>query len=533
MTPAAPRYLSAASTDQGFVRKNNEDRVYADDVRGLFVVIDGMGGHEAGEHAADIALERLRARLERQTGTVEQRIREAITLANNAVFETAQQKPEWKGMACVLTLAMIEDGRVVIGHVGDSRLYRIRRGKIEKVTHDHSPVGEREDSGELTEQQAMQHPRRNEVYRDVGSEEHTPDDPDFIELAQFGFDPESALLLCTDGLSDAISSQQILEIVEQHAGDRRTAVRALIEAAIPVGKDNVSAVLVEGERFAASFRTRTTRAAAGEITGRLTTPPPPVPQSSHWYLDRWLWLFGGVLLGAAAMVGVWAYVLRKPPAPPPPQTLTVEAPSTIAETLARARAGDTVIVAPGTYRELVHLKDGVDLIARLPHEAIIDGGVQANGIQHCRLEGFEVHGGEVAVRINDSDVAVIRDEVTGASAAGIEIAGNSRGEVVGSNIHNNGGPGIVVAGTAIPDIENNTISANAVQIKGPGLLVRSSLRPRITGNVFSGNGAEAIWLSRADPAAIGHNFFIAVAHVKRPLPPVRIVPATEVGHESR
>src|SRR5690242_11422222 len=103
MPPAVPQFSSAASSDQGFVRPNNEDRVYCDDARGLFLVVDGMGGHQAGEKAAEIAVERIKARLERQTGTVEQRVREAITLANNAIYEMAQTKPEWSGMACVLT----------------------------------------------------------------------------------------------------------------------------------------------------------------------------------------------------------------------------------------------------------------------------------------------------------------------------------------------------------------------------------------------------------------------------------------------
>ena len=147
--------------------------------------MDGMGGHQAGEKAAEIAVERIRVRLERQTGSVEQRLREAITLANNAIYESAQNKPEWKGMACVLTAAVVENGQVTVGHVGDSRLYKIKRGTIEKITHDHSPVGEREDNGELTETEAMQHPRRNEVYRDVGSEERTPDDEGFIDILHF------------------------------------------------------------------------------------------------------------------------------------------------------------------------------------------------------------------------------------------------------------------------------------------------------------------------------------------------------------
>src|SRR5260370_32308416 len=125
-----PRYLSAATTHQGYVRGNNEDRVYTDDARGFFLVVDGMGGHEAGEQAAEIAVERMRARLERQTGTVEQRLREAITLANNAIFEAAQTRPEWQGMACVLTAAASEDGRATSGRVGDSRLEHINSGLI-------------------------------------------------------------------------------------------------------------------------------------------------------------------------------------------------------------------------------------------------------------------------------------------------------------------------------------------------------------------------------------------------------------------
>src|ERR1700761_3462087 len=256
MPSAVPRFSSAASTDQGPVRPNNEDRVYCDEDRGIFLVVDGMGGHEAGEHAAEIAVERIRARLERQTGSAAQRLREAIALANNAIFEAARQNPAWNGMSCVLTAALVDDGQVTVGHVGDSRLYRIKRGVFEKITHDHSPVGEREDSGELTEEQAMQHPRRNEVYRDVGSQEHTPDDEDFIEIATFPFESDSAFLLCSDGLSDALSSEAIQRTIEQNAGDPAETLRVLIGAAIEVGHDNVSAVLVEGDAFATSFGKR-------------------------------------------------------------------------------------------------------------------------------------------------------------------------------------------------------------------------------------------------------------------------------------
>src|ERR1035438_7451159 len=200
--PANPKLKLAGASDPGRVRHNNEDALHVDLERGIFLVVDGIGGQAAGEKAAEIAVGRVRARLERQTGTTEQRVREAITMANNEIFRAAQGNPEWEGMACVLTLAVLDQGAAVVGHVGDSRLYQISGGEIRKITHDHSPVGEREDNRELTEAEAMRHPRRNEVFRDVGSEQHTPADIDFIEVQRFACPADSALVLCSDGLSD-------------------------------------------------------------------------------------------------------------------------------------------------------------------------------------------------------------------------------------------------------------------------------------------------------------------------------------------
>src|SRR5215831_3064546 len=244
------KLTTGAGSDPGRVRQNNEDAFHSDPDRGIFLVVDGIGGHAAGERATAIAVERVRARLERQTGTAEQRIREAITMANNEILHTARGNPDWRGMACVLTLVVLENGSAVVGHVGDSRLYHIRRGEIRKVTHDHSPVGEREDNRELSEAEAMRHPRRNEVFRDVGSEEHSPDDQDFIEVIRIPFESDAALLLCSDGLSDQVASAEIRAAVERHAGAPETAVGELIAAANRAGgKDNVTVLLVEGEDF--------------------------------------------------------------------------------------------------------------------------------------------------------------------------------------------------------------------------------------------------------------------------------------------
>src|SRR6476660_348309 len=187
---------AAGDSHPGLQRSANEDRCYCDAAHGIFIVVDGVGGQAAGEKAAETAVATVRARLERETGPVEDRVREAIALANNEVHRLASLRAEWQGMACVLTVAVATNGDVIVGHVGDTRLYKLRAGRMEKLTRDHSPVGEREDAGEVSELEAMQHPRRNEVYRDVGSERHEPDDAEFIDVFRQPFEQDAALLLC-------------------------------------------------------------------------------------------------------------------------------------------------------------------------------------------------------------------------------------------------------------------------------------------------------------------------------------------------
>ena len=140
---------TAGDTDPGLQRHVNEDRFTSTRAAVCSWSIDGIGGQAAGGKAADIAVAMLRKRLERETGLVADRVREAITVANNEIYRVAAQRPEWQGMACVLTVAVIEGRRATIGHVGDTRLYKLRNDRIEKITRDHSPVGEREDAKEI------------------------------------------------------------------------------------------------------------------------------------------------------------------------------------------------------------------------------------------------------------------------------------------------------------------------------------------------------------------------------------------------
>ncbi|HEX5070837.1 MAG TPA: protein phosphatase 2C domain-containing protein, partial [Vicinamibacterales bacterium] len=250
-------FRAAGASDVGVQRVVNEDRYLVDAERGIFLVVDGVGGQAAGGRAADTALDVVRTKLTTTNGAVATRLRDAITSANNEIHRQATSRAEWNGMACVLTAAVIDGERAVIGHVGDTRLYKLRGGRIQKLTSDHSPVGEREDAGELSEFDAMHHPRRNEVYRDVGSEPHTVVDADFIDIREIPMEPDAALLLCSDGLTDLVPSEQIQQIVRSSAGAPERVTHALIKAANDAGgKDNVTVVYVEGEGFRNDAGTR-------------------------------------------------------------------------------------------------------------------------------------------------------------------------------------------------------------------------------------------------------------------------------------
>lgn len=237
---------SGAATDTGLLRARNEDRYWADAERGVFVVADGLGGNAAGEVAAQTAVDEIR----RSPLASEAAVREAIARANNRIYELAQADPDLRGMACVLTVAAVAGDDLVIGHVGDSRLYLIWHGSIRKLTADHSPVGEDEDAGALTEQEAMFHPRRNEVFRDVGSRRRSADDPGFIEIRRCRFHRDAAFLLCSDGLTDHLTAGQVREIIERYDGDAARTAAELVDAANRAGgADNITALFVAGPDF--------------------------------------------------------------------------------------------------------------------------------------------------------------------------------------------------------------------------------------------------------------------------------------------
>jgi serine/threonine protein phosphatase PrpC len=300
-------WRSATASDPGRMRAENQDRAYADDELGIFLVVDGLGGHAAGEKAAETAVDAIRAEIAKPDGDARHRIRRAITAANNRIFEEAAGNETWRGMACVLTLAVVADDKVIVGHVGDSRLYLTWNGAIRKLTSDHSPVGEREDAGELTETEAMAHPRRHEVFRDVGSRLREPDEEDFIEVKEFLFKPDAAILLCSDGLSDLLTSGEILEVIERYNGDAADVPRELVDAAnVAGGNDNITAIFVAGSEFlgnassaAAEARARNAITKARDGVAGEPGAGPGKSKVARALLTRVAFLVYGFVLGVA------------------------------------------------------------------------------------------------------------------------------------------------------------------------------------------------------------------------------------------
>ena len=522
---SARRLLAAAGSDPGLERENNEDRFLCDPERGIFAVIDGVGGEEGGEIAAQTALDVLRARLSRRTTDPGRLVREAIALANKQIYEQSQRDERLAGMACVLTVAVLDGNKLTVGHVGDSRLYALRPGEIRKVTRDHSPVGAREDAGEISELEAMSHPRRNEIFRDVGSAPHEPDDEGFIDVQEIPFEPDGAILICSDGLSDLVTAGAILDTVESRAKDPEGAVQELIaQANAQGGKDNISVVLVLGERFA---QTAGRRPATATDTRR-TSAAGPAP-GSPWRgvsvkptLGERLRSPWAILLYLLILAGV-GYLYREPllelargwgVLPPRPEDVVLRVGTgegelpTISAALAQAQPGQTIEVAPGSYREAVELKSGVSLISLTPRGAVLheptgDGpAVTAQGVTEARFSGFRIEGDgrtplAVGLRLIDSEVDVQNVEISGATVAGVEIAGRDRSSIRFSTIHDNPGGGVFIADEAAPLIVQNLIFRNGARpdFPRPGIEIRDKAKPGLVQNRIEDNGGPGILLA--------------------------------------
>ena len=257
-----------AATDVGRVRDHNEDAFLVDDQLGLFAVADGMGGHQAGEVASAIALEALRAAVTSGEG-----IRDAVTSANDAVYEKSTTDERLRGMGTTLTAATLAAGdTLLLGHVGDSRGYLLRDHHLERLTIDHSLVEELIQAGELTEEQAESDPRRSMITRALGIEPEVE-----VDLYPIQVVSGDRLLVCSDGLTGMVGEDRIAAVLTEEP-DPNVAARRLIDAANAGGGiDNITVLVVdvidaEGPTAAVPVVTAPEPEAA---------PPSPRPPRSH------------------------------------------------------------------------------------------------------------------------------------------------------------------------------------------------------------------------------------------------------------
>ena len=245
-------YELHAAVDPGRARSNNEDSVATDDNVGLAVLADGMGGYNAGEVASNMATSFIHAELGRwlreasiqaSDAEVKRAMDICVDNANRAIFNAANANAQYAGMGTTLVLAVFREDRVILGHVGDSRCYRLRGGRLQQITRDHSLLQEQIDAGLITPEQAAFSANKNLVTRAVGVE-----DTVLLEAHSHEALGGDLFLLCSDGLSDMLDDAAIATVCATAATGQDSlqgCCQALIAAANDAGgKDNISVILV-------------------------------------------------------------------------------------------------------------------------------------------------------------------------------------------------------------------------------------------------------------------------------------------------
>ena len=249
MTAVKLEYEFFARTDPGRVRANNEDAVAIDTQAKLALLADGMGGYNAGEVASGMAITFVRTEMARWLGEAGPHLkafdlRRAMEIcvcnANQAILGAADANPQYAGMGTTLVVGIFQGSRLMLGHIGDSRCYRLRAGLLEQITRDHSWLQEQIDAGLITQQQAALSSSRNLVTRALGVE-----DDALVEINEFKVEPQDLYLMCSDGLSEMVSHEDLTALATA-ALPLEDKARRLIDAAnANGGRDNISVVLVQ------------------------------------------------------------------------------------------------------------------------------------------------------------------------------------------------------------------------------------------------------------------------------------------------
>ena len=241
-----------ARSDTGKVRRNNEDAVFVNAKLGLAVLADGMGGHNAGEVASNMAITALGSELEHafkklppyqrmdnQVSQAQAVLSDVILRTNAAVHMAAQSNPKLNGMGTTLVVVQFYDNRLAVAHVGDSRLYRLRNGRLEQLTRDHSLLQEQIDKGMITPEAARHAPSKNLVTRALGVDTTVA-----TELGEHEVLPGDIYLLCSDGLNDMADDREIETMLKAFSSNLQRCATELVQMANEHGgRDNVSVIL--------------------------------------------------------------------------------------------------------------------------------------------------------------------------------------------------------------------------------------------------------------------------------------------------
>jgi serine/threonine protein phosphatase PrpC len=241
-----------ALTDTGRIRENNEDAVTFDEATGVAVLADGMGGYNAGEVASSMATTQLRDAMvqwlqgegvDAGPAEVSLAMRNFAHDTNLAIFNAAHSNPQYSGMGTTLVMGVFKPDVAHIGHIGDSRCYRMRDGQLEQITRDHSLLQEQIDAGLVTPEQAMFSSIRNLVTRAVGVDAYT-----VLEVKDFEIEAGDLFLMCSDGLSDMVDMAGIAKIMASDE-DIKSKAKSLINSAnAHGGRDNISVLLIEAPK---------------------------------------------------------------------------------------------------------------------------------------------------------------------------------------------------------------------------------------------------------------------------------------------
>jgi serine/threonine protein phosphatase PrpC len=232
------KLIAHSKTDKGLVRSENEDHFCIEGSLGFLAVADGLGGRAAGKIASQMGIDTLRDYLKNEKESTTNRMVEGIRLANQAIYDASSSNPEWNGMGTTIAAVLLDENRLSIAHVGDSRVYLIRSGNIEQLTDDHTFVFEQVKRGFLTREEAEESGMKHILSRALG----TAPDVD-VDLDELTVSEDDKFVLCSDGLSSLVSDDEILSAVMSSTAPGTACEQLVTMANQKGGYDNITVIV--------------------------------------------------------------------------------------------------------------------------------------------------------------------------------------------------------------------------------------------------------------------------------------------------